>query len=225
MTRTIPIPRPIHRRARAFLADAKGLAAVELALILPLMLMLMSLVVFGGQAYTVQRKVTLAATTLANIFAQANNNNASTITQAELDQILAYPNLILYPYDGSTAAVVVSQLLVTVNGNGTATGTVCGSWANANGTARPISQQLSVDPSIASAFSASGSNNNPACGSIPAKTVPTQYVVLGEVSYPFQPTGIYFSVGTMNLHDSIIMIPRVASPICVVTPTTPCPAS
>jgi len=211
---TIPIPRLIRRRRRAFLADARGLAAVELALILPLMLMLMSLIVFGGQAYTVQRKVTLAATTVADIFAQANNNNVSTITAAELNQILAYPNLILYPYDGSDAAVVVSQLLVTVSG-GTATGTVCGSWANANGTARATGQQLSIDLSIASAFASSGSNNNPACGSIPANTVPTQYVVLGEVSYPFQPTGIYFSVGAMNLHDSIIMIPRVASPITV----------
>jgi hypothetical protein len=35
------------------------------------------------------------------------------------------------------------------------------------------------------------------------------------VSYPFQPTGLYFSVATMNLHDSIMMIPRVASPITV----------
>jgi Flp pilus assembly protein TadG len=214
MMRTIRIARLARPRARAFPADAGGLAAVELALILPLMLMLMSLVVFGGQAYTVQRKVTLAATTLANIFAQANNNNAATITAAELNQILAYPNLILYPYDGSAAAVVVSQLLVTVSGS-TATGTVCGSWPNANGTARPTGQQLPIDPSIASAFSSSGTNNNPACGSIPANSVPTNYVVLGEVSYPFQPAGIYFSVGTMNLHDSIIMIPRVASPITV----------
>jgi Flp pilus assembly protein TadG len=207
MSRTIRVPNPFRRSARAFLADAKGLAAVELAMILPLALMLMSLVVYGGQAYTVQRKVTLAATTVADIFAQANNNNASTITAAELNQILAYPNLILYPYNGSTAAVVVSQLLVTVNGNGTATGTVCGSWANANGTARPTGQQLSVDPSIASAFSGSG---NTTCGNTNGN-----YVVLGEVQYPFQPTGLYFSVGSMTLHDSIIMIPRVASPITV----------
>ena len=213
MKGTVHIPR-LLRRSRAFLSDAKGLAAVELALILPIALMLMSLVVFGGQAYSVQRKVTLAATTVANIFAQANNVNTSTITAAELNQILAYPNLILYPYDGSTAAVVVSQLLVTTS-NGTATGTVCGSWPNANGTARAVGSQLSIDPSIASAFSGSGANNNPSCGNIPANTVPTNYVVLGEVSYPFQGTGIYFSVGTINLHDSIIMIPRVASPITV----------
>jgi Flp pilus assembly protein TadG len=62
-------------RALGDLADAKGLAALELAMILPLALMLMSLVVFAGQAYGVQRRATLAATTVANIFAQANNTN------------------------------------------------------------------------------------------------------------------------------------------------------
>jgi Flp pilus assembly protein TadG len=191
--------RLLRQNGRAFLADSRGLAAIELALILPFAAMLMSLVVYGGQAYGVQRKVTLAATTLANIFAQANNNNSATITAAELNQILAYPNLILYPYSAAGIEVEVSQLLVTVNQNGTATGTVTGSWANANGTPRAIGQQLSVDPSIASAFSGSGAN----------------YVVLGEVQYPFQPTGIYFTVGTITLHDSIMMIPRVASPITV----------
>ena len=205
MSETIRVPRSLRRRARAFLADAKGLAAVELALILPIALMLMSLVVFGGQAFGVQRRVTVAASTVANIFSQANNINTSTITAPELTQILAYPNLILYPYDGSTAAVVVSQLLVTVNPNGTATGTVQVSCANANGTVRPKFQQLSVDPSIAAAFSGSGGD----------------YVVLGEVSYPFQPTGIWFSIGSITLHDSIIMIPRVASPINV-NPTPQC---
>jgi Flp pilus assembly protein TadG len=199
MRRTIQIPEPLRRPARAFVRDAKGLAAVELAMILPLALMILSLVVFGGQAYGVQRRVTLAATTVANIFAQANNTNVSTITAAQLNQILGYPSLILYPYSGKGVGVVVSQLLVTVNSDGTATGTVSGSWANSSGAARPKGQQISVDPSIAAAFS--GSTNT--------------YVVLGEVSYPFQATGIYFSVGTITLHDSSIMIPRVASPINV----------
>ena len=200
----------VRRTGRAFLADARGLAAIELALILPFAAMLMSLVVFGGHAYWVQRKVTLAATTVANIFAQANNTNTSTITAAELAQILAYPNLILYPYSPTGVEVEVSQLLVIVNANGSATGTVCGSWANAAGTPRPTGQQLSVDPSIAAAFANSSGNNNPSCGASNA-----DYVVLGEVQYPFQPTGLYFAVSTMTLHDSIIMIPRVASPITV----------
>jgi Flp pilus assembly protein TadG len=208
MIGTIRTPSKLRRRARGFLANAGGLAAVEMALILPLALMLLSLVVFGGQAFAVQRKVTQAATTVANIFAQANNTNASTITAAQLNQILAYPNLILFPYNGSSAAVVVSQLQVTVNADGTATGTVCGSWANANGTPHAKGQRMSVDASISSAFSTPGTNSNCDLSNL-------NYVVLGEVSYPFQATGIYFSVGSIALHDSIIMIPRVASPITV----------
>jgi Flp pilus assembly protein TadG len=191
--------RSSRRGAGALLADIEGLAAIETALILPVALILMSLLVYGGQAYLVQRKVTLGATTVANILAQGNNNGSATITSAELTQILSYPSLILYPYSGSGVAVEGSQLLVTVNGNGTATGTVVGSWANANGTARPIGQQLSVDPSIASAFSGAGAN----------------YVILGEVQYPFQPTGVYFTVASITLQDSIMMIPRTAAQITV----------
>jgi Flp pilus assembly protein TadG len=198
------------RLGRAFIPDIEGLAAVEMALILPLAVMLMSLIVYGGQAYTVQRKVTLGATTVANLLAQGNNNGSATITAAELSQILAYPSLILYPYDASAVQVVASELLVTVNANGTATGTVgtcpttanpsapC-SWANANGTALPVGQQVSIDPSIASAFSGSGSN----------------YVILGQVQYPFRPTGLYFAVSQITLHDSIVMIPRTAAQITV----------
>lgn len=216
--------RSFRRSWRALIADAAGLAAMEMALIFPMAVMVMSLIVYGGQAYTVQRKVTLGATTVANLLAQGNNTAQPTISQPELEQILQYPSLILYPYNPSTVAVVVSELLVTVNANGTATGTVCAcptgsatpcSWANANGTPHPIGWQMSIDPSIASAFSGSGSNNNPVCGNIPANSVPANYVILGEVQYPFQPTGIYFTVASITLSDSIMMIPRTAAEITV----------
>src|SRR5579871_197847 len=72
--------------------------------------------------------------------------------------------------------------------------------------------KISVDASIAKAFGGSGVNTNPNCNN---NTNNGNYVVLGEVQYPFQPTGLYFSVSTMTLRDSIIMIPRVASPITV----------
>ena len=187
-----------RRASRAVRNDDRGVAAVEFALILPVALLLLSLFVYGGQAYFVQRKVTLSALTVADIFAQANNNSSATITAAELNQILSYPNLILYPYDGSGVQVVVSQLLVKTT-NGVTMGTVEGSWPNANGTPRPQGQQLAVDPSIAGAFN--GSANS--------------YVVLAEVQYPFQPTGIYYSLGPVTLHDSVMMIPRTAAEITV----------
>ena len=190
-----------RRASRAALNDDGGVAAAEFALILPVALLFLSLFVYGGQAFFVQRKVTLGALTVADIFAQANNNSSATITAAELNQILSYPNLILYPYDGSGVQVELSQLLVATK-NGVTTGTVVGSWANANGTARPIGQQMSVDPSIAAAFNCSGN-------------CPNSYVVLAEVQYPFQPTGIYYPIGAVTLHDSVMMIPRTAAEITV----------
>jgi Flp pilus assembly protein TadG len=207
--------RSFRRIWRTFIADAAGLAAIEMALIFPMAVMLMSLIVYGGPLYAVQRKVTLGATTVANLLAQGNNNGSAIVTAAELSQILEYPSLILYPYNGSNLAVEGSQLLVTVNANGTATGTVCESWANAIGKARTAGQQLSVDPSIASAFSGSGANNNPICGNIPANSVPSNFVILGEVQYSFQPTGLYFPVASITLSDSIMMIPRTAAEITV----------
>lgn len=193
---------------RALIADASGLAAMEMALILPVALMVMSLIAYGAQAYTVWRKVTLGATTVANLLSQGNNNGSATITAAELAQILEYPSLILYPYNGGAVAVEGSQLLVTVSAKGTATGTVCESWANANGTARPVGQQVSVNSSVASAFSST--NSSGVCGASNAN-----YVILGEVQYPFQPTGIFFSVPSITLSDSIMMIPRTAAEITV----------
>ena len=80
--------RLLRRSWGALIADAEGLAAMEMALIFPMAVMLMSLIVYGGQLYTVQRKVTLGATTVANLLAQGNNNGTATITAAELSQIL-----------------------------------------------------------------------------------------------------------------------------------------
>ena len=74
---------------------------------------------------------------------------------------------------------------------------------------------MTVDPSLASAFSGSGANNKTVCGGIPANSVPSNYVILGEVQYPFQPTATYFAVGPMIFRDSIMMIPRTAAQITV----------
>jgi len=194
--------RRVRRRMKALLRrasrDSRGVAAVEFAIILPVALLIMSLVVYGGQMFAVQRKVTLSAATVADIFAQGNNTDSATITAAELNQILAYPNLILYPNNPTGVKVVVSQLSVTVT-NGVATGTVVGSWPNANAVARPIGQQMTVDPAIAAAFTG------------PAAS----YIIFAEVAYPFQPTNLYVSLGPFTLHDSVMMIPRTAAMIRV----------
>jgi len=209
-----------RRAARAALGEEGGLAAVELALILPVALLLISLIVYGGQIFSVQRKVSNGAMTVANIFAQANNDSQATLTAAELNQILFYPNLILFPYDASAIQVVVSELQVTTtttNGVTTATGKVVHSCGNANAIADnmipPQNQTMPIDLSIAAAFTGSANSPPPA----------NSYVVLGQVYYPFQPTSIFYSLGQVTLSDSVMMIPRTAADVQVPPGPAPCP--
>jgi len=194
---------------RGWWRDGAGVAAVEFSLILPVVLLILGLVVYGGQIFRVQRKVTLGAKTVADLVSQGNNNSSATITAAELTQILAYPNLILYPYDAAAVQVVVSELSLVTNRDGTVTGTVVWSCPNGNANARPQNQQMSVDPDIAQAFE--NPSNNPA-----------GYVILGEVYYPFQPYGLYYALSAVTLHDSIIMIPRTNAQITLQSPPVNC---
>ncbi len=190
-------------RAPGFARDSRGVAAVEFSIILPVALLMMALVVYGGQLFRVQRKVSLAAATVADLVAQGGNTSAAAITAAEMNQILEYPNLILYPNDPTAVQVVVSELCVTQVSSGVAIGTVEWSVPNSNATARPVGQQLSVDWNIVGAF-ASGSDG---CAG--------GYVILGEVQYPFQPYNLFGSIAAVTLHDSILMIPRTAAEITV----------
>ncbi len=212
------VPSSARDRARQYAQDASGVAAVEFSLILPVALLMMALVVYGGQAFRIQRKVELSAATVANLVAQGGNTGAATVSSAEMTQILAYPNLILYPNNVSAIQVVVSELKIS-SVSGVVTGTVVGSWPNANATARPCNQQLPLNANIVAAFtgaSESSSYNNNSVG----------YVILGEIVYPFSPSDIYVSVGLLTLHSSILMIPRTNTEVNVLNSsgsTTLCP--
>jgi Flp pilus assembly protein TadG len=195
---TAPAPPSSQASRCGFARDAAGVAAVEFSFILPVALLLMALVVYGGQLYRVQRRVSLAAATVANLVAQGGNASQAQISAAEMDQILTYPQLILYPNDASAVQVVVSELQVRV-ANGVGTGTVVWSKANSAATQRPIGQQLSVDADIAAAFVGGAGGN----------------VILGEVQLPFQPYNLFGSVAATTLHDSSLMIPRTAAGVSV----------
>ncbi len=191
------VPSSARDRARQYAQDASGVAAVEFSLILPVALLMMALVVYGGQAFRIQRKVELSAATVANLVAQGDNTNVASVTSAEMTQILAYPNLILYPNDASAIQVVVSELAIS-SVSGVVSGTVVGSWANANATVRPCNQQVPINSNIVAAFT----------GGASAYTNNSGYVILSEIVYPFNPYDLYGSVAPLTLHNSILMIPR-----------------
>lgn len=105
---TIFMPRWIARFAK----DEGGVSAVEFAMILPLMLTLYLGGVEVSQGVSIDRKVTLAARTVADLVSQVSSIDV-TGTKAVLEASTA----ILAPYPVDKAQVTVSLIKIDANSN------------------------------------------------------------------------------------------------------------
>jgi len=175
--------RALLTRLRAYRKANQGVAAIEFALTLPFLLILC----FGGveimDGVTLDRQVSLIATTVANIVTQYTSISAST----QMQDILNASAQIMQPYTTSNAGIVVS--LVSIDGGGHATVT----WSQAlNATARTAGSNVSVPSALAT---------------------PNTTLVLSEASYAYTPVFDFIHTGTLHLAHSIYMVPREATTI------------
>src|ERR1700678_2123848 len=177
------LPR-IHSLIDRLRSESRGSVTVEFAMIVPAMLMLLSIVVFAGQGFEIQRKVTLAMRTLTDLAAQQTNIGTSSTTYT-YTQILNAASLVMTPYNSTGLSMVLSE--VSTSGNGT--GTVVWSQATSDTTA------LTTGASV----------------SIPSNLTTSSYMIVGTVSYTYNPLNIFFSVGGIPLSNSIAMAPRAST--------------
>ena len=177
---------------RGFLVSTRAVAAVEFALIIPMLLVLLLASIDAGRAMAIYVKVRSATYTL-----DAVTNQYTTIHDPDMQQILGAAAVILSPYPTSPVAVVVSQVSLDDKGNGTV------SWSDAlNATARAVGSPVTLPASLAS----SAPPNN-ACNAYPCS------FLFGEVKYVYTPMFGYFVTGPITLSDSMYMTPRSASSI------------
>ncbi|WP_349369640.1 TadE/TadG family type IV pilus assembly protein [Salinarimonas sp.] len=123
--------RLLARRLRDFRAARAGVAAIEFALILPVMVLLylgMTQVTLG---LNMDRKVTILSRTVADLVGRDRD-----VSAAELDEIIRAATVVLEPYDPTPVTIVLSSVYVTQLKDGSLEGRVCWSYANANGVAR-----------------------------------------------------------------------------------------
>ena len=79
------------RALRRFVADTRGVAAVELALLTPAALLFLALAVFGGEGLSIQRKVTLAARTVTDLVGQISPTSfASSVNYGVISSSTAH---------------------------------------------------------------------------------------------------------------------------------------
>lgn len=161
--------------------DQKGIAAVEFALILPLMAMLLLGTFEFGQAFTVDRRVTQAASSVADLVAQSE-----TIDDAELDTIMDLAAAILAPYDANLLNVEVTS--VVADGDGDTT--VGWSYAKDGGTPHAEGSDYSMTGELANLIS------------------PSNSVIIAKATYNYTPIIGSFLLGGVNLEETFYLRPR-----------------
>jgi Flp pilus assembly protein TadG len=129
----------MRRLLRRYLASTQGIAAVEFALLLPLLLLILFGMMDLGSAIVIKSKVRSAASTVTEIA-----NQYTTIHNADISAILGAAAAIITPYPVSNTSVVLSQITIDSSGKGTV------SWSDAqNGTARTVGSSYAPPSGIA----------------------------------------------------------------------------
>jgi Flp pilus assembly protein TadG len=100
-------PIKASRTARDFVNNCGGVAAVEFAFILPLMLVLFFGTIDFSQGVAVSRKVTIMARTLADLTSQN-----TSVTTTQLDNFFTASTAVMTPYPAAPVQATLSELYV-----------------------------------------------------------------------------------------------------------------
>ncbi len=113
----------IYRRWKGFGPATAGLAALEFALILPIMMLLYLGGFEGSEAFMINRKVTHATSVLGDLVAQSEE-----ISDSEMANILDAVEAIMNPYPSNLMTMIVSGVLIDDEGEATVV------WSDARNT-------------------------------------------------------------------------------------------
>ncbi len=195
-------PASIYRR---FVASTRGVAAIEFAMILPVMLILLLASFDGGRAIAIYMKVRSATYTLGAI-----TNQYSTIHDTDMQAILGASSVVLAPYSSSPIVAVISE--VSISAAKATTASVV--WSNTlNGTVISYSG-LAVGSTVTLPTSLNTTNNN-ACNTY---TSGSCNLIYAQVSYTYTPSFGYFAKGGITLSDSLFVSPRSSASITRTSP-------
>jgi Flp pilus assembly protein TadG len=202
--------RRLQLLARKLLADRRGVAAIEFAMLVPIMLVLFFGTVEFSVGVAANRKVSLMAQTLSDL-----TSRSASVSDTDLSNFFAAGTGIMTPYVQPTY-------------NAT-TGTITELWIDpSTGNAR-VQWSKGSAPRGQSTFVTIPANLI-VLDPVTHAVVPGQYLIYSEVQFVYQPAVNYTMRGTapsFTLSDVSYTRPRQAS--CVIYPTPasgafpPCP--
>ena len=198
-------------RVRDLLNDRSGLAAVEFAMVFPMMVVMYFGVVEISSAISVDRKATLVARTLSDLTSQS-----MSVADADLINFGQAAKAIMTPYPPSPLIFSITEVYVDKT---TAVARV--QW----------SKGLTIDTAGNVAITATAPHNVGDVVVLPPGLVVAKakgtYVIWSEVSYKYTPTVGYVLASTgITFRDAAFTRPRLT--LCVIYPTggsSACPES
>ena len=186
---------------RGFVASDRGVAAIEFAIIMPVLLIMLLATFDAARAIAIYMKVRAATYTLAAITNQYSMS--APIQSTDMQAITGATAAVLAPYPSAPATVTITQIKQTTSSQTTV------NWSySLNGTAYAAGTTWARIPT--------GLTTSNACNSYPC------YLIFAEVQYTFTPSFGYFIVGTLNFSDNLYGTPRSSTciPYVPVTGTT-----
>jgi Flp pilus assembly protein TadG len=166
------------------LKDKKGVAAVEFAFILPLMVTLFFGVIETSNAIIADRKVTNLTSTVADLVAQTK-----TVNDAEIQDIFNAAAAILVPFDTAELTIVVSSIVIDGDGNATV------DWSSAGpdgGTPRTAGSSMTLPTGL---------------------NIPNTSLIVSEVNYTHRSLLQYFIKSGISLSDIFYLRPRMSDQV------------
>lgn len=184
--RILQLTGQILRKKKAFTKDEQGIAAVEFALVVPLLIIIFFGSVELSNAVTVDRKVSQVALTMADLVAQSKDR----VTPNEMNEYFNLSDTMVAPFSAADMEIVVSSITADENGDLE----VDWSHANSNGTkwSKGAVPPVTIPPEVAT---------------------PNSSVVVTEVKYEFKPLfGAIFNditgASSINLESIYFLQPR-----------------
>jgi Flp pilus assembly protein TadG len=193
----------------------RGVAAVEFALIAPVMILMLFGATEISQAVTVDRKVTQSASTVADLVAQYDNLDCSTLVS-----IMKISRSVFEPFanQGNLASINVASVALVGGTPKVEWSRMVDSSGNCTTSASlPVGMIVNV-PGVDS----SGATTNLASSLVNAAGPSgTGGIVLGKVDLNYTSLGTSFFPNTFTMSEQYLLNPRRSTKVCLNGVSTP----
>jgi Flp pilus assembly protein TadG len=173
-----------------------GLAAVEFALILPIMVVLWIGGVEVTQALSVDRKLNNLASSIGDLTARRKK-----LSVAQVNELFDIAPGAMFPYSTNGLQMRLTAVAIDSDGNATL------DWSQANAATTPYDGDVDLNALVPANLRTAGGSSS--------------QIIMAEVSYTYTPAVGYVITGGLNLDDRMFFVPRLTNTVLLCTSLNP----